>query len=161
MSLDLPVLKAHEPALLARARRLTRNEADARDLVQDTWVLAFEGLERLGEEPENFRGWLLVIMRNHWFNAVRHRRVRSAARREMATSDGFDASLVETRAFYRQFERAWNEVSPHARGIATQCLLDGDSQEDVSLRFGMTAGGIAASIHRTRAHLQQSLFGAT
>jgi RNA polymerase sigma-70 factor (ECF subfamily) len=160
MSLDLSVLKEHEAVLLSRARRLTRNEADARDLLQDTWLLALEAKDRLASPPENVRAWLLVIMRNHWFNVVRNRRVRAAARRALAAAENFDASLVETRAFYRQFERAWNEVSPHARGIATSFLIDGDSQEDVSLRFGMTAGGVAASIHRTRAHLHQSLFGA-
>ena len=153
-------LAEHTSYLLARARGLTRNEADARDLVQDTCVHALEALSRMDTPPENLRGWLLVVMRNHWFNIVRHHRVRAVARAELTSRDSFDSGLFETRAVYRQVERAWNQLPDQAREIAHQCLFDGDSHEDVSRWFGITPGGVATSIHRTREQLRHVMFGA-
>jgi RNA polymerase sigma-70 factor (ECF subfamily) len=160
MTHDKASLSAHEHDLLGYARRLTRNEADARDLVQDTWLHSLEALEKMDPPPENLRAWLLVSMRNHWFNVLRHHKVRANARAELASREAFDAGLCESRVVYAQFVRAWDTLPPQAQSIATQCLLDGESQEDVSRQFGITANGVASSIHRTREQLRHAMFGA-
>ena len=54
------------------ALSITRNKADAEDLVQDTMLRAFRAIERFdGRHP---RAWLLTIMRNAQINRVRRRR---------------------------------------------------------------------------------------
>lgn len=60
----------HAEAILGLATRLLADEVEARDVVQDSFVLAFERLEQL-DRPAAFRGWLKAI-------AVRavHRRFR-------------------------------------------------------------------------------------
>ena len=153
------VLSPHMTYLLAAARRLTRNEADAHDLVQDTCVHALEALARMSALPDNVRGWLSVVMRNHWFSIVRHHRVHSNARAELARCGNVDSGLCESRVVQVQLERAWNKLTEQAQAIARQCLIDGDSYDDVSRRFGITAGSVACSIHRTREQLRLSMFG--
>jgi RNA polymerase sigma factor (sigma-70 family) len=150
----------HTTYLLTRARAFTRNEADAHDLVQDTCLNALEALAKAERPPENLRGWLIVVMRNRWFNVVRDSRAHALVHLQIAASDPHDAGLFETRAVYRQVERAWSQLSEQARTIAYQCLLDGESHEDVSRRFGITPGGVATSIHRTRQTLREAMFGA-
>jgi RNA polymerase sigma factor (sigma-70 family) len=108
--------------------------------------------------PDNVRGWLVAILRNNWLNLLRHRRVRARAMPELIHGTPDDWRLHETRALRFQFERAWEELPAQARAIAVQCLIDGEPHEDVSARFGMTPGGVATSIHRTRASLRQSMF---
>jgi len=151
----------HIPFLLTRARRLCRNEADARDLVQDTCLHALEALGRADTQPDNLRAWLVVVMRNHWFSAIRQHRVRLHAHAEIAESPSLDAGLCETRLVYSQLARAWSRLPAQSQNIAHQCLIEGQSQEEVSRRLGMTAGGVAASIHRTREMLRHSMFGAS
>src|SRR5438132_12967044 len=96
MNCDASAIVAHSPFLLARARRLTRNEADAYDLVQDTCLHAIEALPTMESHPENVRAWLLVVMRNHWFNVVRHRRVRATTQVVLAFNANHDTGLFET-----------------------------------------------------------------
>lgn len=51
------------------ARSITRHDADAEDLVQDTMLRAFRSIDRFdGRHP---RAWLLTIMRNAQINRVR------------------------------------------------------------------------------------------
>jgi RNA polymerase sigma-70 factor (ECF subfamily) len=63
------VLGYLEP-LFATAMRLTRNRADAEDLVQDTVVKALRFRDRF-EPGTNLRAWLYTILHNTWRNRVR------------------------------------------------------------------------------------------
>ena len=57
-------------SLYATAMRLTRNRADAEDLVQDTLVKAFRFSDKF-EPGTNLRAWLSTILHNTWRNRVR------------------------------------------------------------------------------------------
>jgi RNA polymerase sigma-70 factor (ECF subfamily) len=63
------VLRYLEP-LFATALRLTRNRADAEDLVQDTVVKALRFSDRF-ERGTNLRAWLSTILHNTWRNRLR------------------------------------------------------------------------------------------
>jgi RNA polymerase sigma-70 factor (ECF subfamily) len=149
----------HIPFLLARAARLCRSDADARDLVQDTCLQALVTLKECASPPTNLRAWLVVVMRNHWFSTIRRHRVRASAHAELSNGAALDDALCETRLLCSQLVRAWHQLPARSQNIAHRCLIDGESQEEVSRSLGMTAGGIAASIHRTRQALWQSMLG--
>ena len=70
----------HLETLYATALRLTRNRADAEDLVQDTIVKALRFSEKF-ERGTNLRAWLSTILHNTWRNRLRD------AGRESATVD--------------------------------------------------------------------------
>jgi RNA polymerase sigma-70 factor, ECF subfamily len=65
---------AYLEPLYAAALRLTRNRADAEDLVQDTFVKAFRFMDKF-ERGTNLKAWLFTILHNTWRN-----RRRDAAR---------------------------------------------------------------------------------
>ena len=56
--------------LFATAMRLTRNRADAEDLVQDTFVKAFRFSNQF-KRGTNLRAWLYTILHNTWRNRRR------------------------------------------------------------------------------------------
>ena len=57
------LVERHQPAVRARARRLCANPSDVDDLVQESFLQAFLGLDRL-REPDRFAGWLAGITAN-------------------------------------------------------------------------------------------------
>lgn len=59
------------------ARRLTRNDADAEDLLQDTLLHAYAGFHSF-REGTNLKAWLFRIMHNRWVSAHRCRQRRPA-----------------------------------------------------------------------------------
>jgi len=81
------VLTFLEP-LYGTAMRLTRNRADAEDLVQDTLVKAFRFSDRF-TPGTNLRAWLYTILHNTWRN-----RRRDAARGPVEV----DSELVDEAA---------------------------------------------------------------
>jgi RNA polymerase sigma-70 factor (ECF subfamily) len=58
--------------LYAAALRLTRNEADAQDLVQDTYLRAFRSSGQFAAGT-NLRGWMFTILHNAFLNQRRDR----------------------------------------------------------------------------------------
>src|SRR5678810_1285149 len=77
----------HLDSLYGTALGLTRNRADAEDLVQDTVVKALRFSDRF-ERGTNLRAWLSTILHNTWRN-----RLRDAGREAAAIE--VDSSLVE------------------------------------------------------------------
>src|SRR6267154_245292 len=63
----------HLDGLYSYALVLTRNHAEADDLVQETYVRAIQAMGRL-RAGSNMKGWLFTILRNIWFNQLRKRR---------------------------------------------------------------------------------------
>src|SRR5215475_2126371 len=66
---SVEALQFLEP-LFATAMRLTRNRADAEDLVQDTFVKAFRFSAQF-KRGTNLRAWLYTILHNTWRNRQR------------------------------------------------------------------------------------------
>jgi len=72
--LDLgAALQAHGPLLLAAARAITLNEAEAQDLVQTTFEIALRHADEL-RDPGSLRAWLLRIQAREAFRLVRRLR---------------------------------------------------------------------------------------
>jgi RNA polymerase sigma-70 factor (ECF subfamily) len=57
--------------LYGYAMSLSRNQGDAEDLVQETYLRAVRAFDQLAPES-NLKSWLYAIMRNVWLNQVRH-----------------------------------------------------------------------------------------
>lgn len=60
----------HLDSLYGTALRLTRNEADAQDLVQDTYVKAFRSAKQF-KPGTNLKAWLFTILHNTFRNRRR------------------------------------------------------------------------------------------
>jgi RNA polymerase sigma-70 factor, ECF subfamily len=75
-------------SLYGYAMVLTRNHAEAEDLVQETYVRAMPAMNRLRAES-NVKGWLFKILRNAWLNHLRKRRTAL----EISWSDMEDGSV--------------------------------------------------------------------
>ena len=63
------------PQLLGAAQRLTRNRADAEDLVQETMLKAFKSYSSF-EAGTNLRAWLFRILTNTYINSYNAKKVR-------------------------------------------------------------------------------------
>src|ERR1700691_4336113 len=80
------------PGLYSAALRMTRNAADAEDLVQETYLKAYRSYGSF-QEGTNLRAWLYRILTNTYINSYR------AARRRPEVTDVED---VEDLYLYKR-----------------------------------------------------------
>lgn len=71
------LVRRHLRAARAVALSIVQSPADAEDLAQEAFLVAFEQLDHC-LAPERFGGWLMQIVRNRAFNALAQQRVRSS-----------------------------------------------------------------------------------
>ncbi len=101
-------------SLYGTALRLTRNRADAEDLVQDTYLKAFRATEQF-ERGTNLKAWLFTILHNTFRN-----RVRDAGRSPIDV----DSEVVEQATAAGPHEHTPEE-------LLTRATLDADLQAAV------------------------------
>jgi RNA polymerase sigma-70 factor (TIGR02947 family) len=87
------------------ARRLTRCDADAEDLLQDALMHAYTGFHTF-QEGTNLRAWLFRIMYNRWVSMYRSRQRRPL---EVPVDDIAEVDLAESAARLRAGARSVEE----------------------------------------------------
>ncbi len=145
------------------ALSITRNHADAEDLVQDTMLRAFRSIDRFdGRHP---RAWLLTIMRNAQINRVRRRRPglltdpdeaadRSAA---MADTSAGPEQAVMDRQFDSVVEDAYLALPEEFREVIDLVDLAGLSYNDAAAVLEIPQGTVMSRLHRGRKRIRTSL----
>ena len=145
------------------AMSLTRNPADAEDLVQDTLLRAHRAIDRFdGRHP---RAWLLTIMRNAQVNRVRRKRPELLrdpdATMERVADTGTDGRTAEEIVVDSQFdatvEQAFRNLPDKFRAVVELVDLQGLSYHDAAERLDVPVGTIMSRLHRARGRIRKEL----
>ncbi|HEX2041562.1 MAG TPA: sigma-70 family RNA polymerase sigma factor [Acidimicrobiales bacterium] len=163
----------HMPSLYTAALRMTRNPADAEDLVQDTYLKAYRAFDSF-QEGTNLKAWLYRILTNTFINSYR------AKKRRPEESDIDD---VEQLYLYRRLgglegaqsgRSAEEEVLDHfteadvkdaVESLPEQFRLavllgdvEGFSYKEIAEILDVPIGTVMSRLHRGRRALQKRLY---
>jgi RNA polymerase sigma-70 factor (ECF subfamily) len=162
----------HMPALYSAALRLTRNPADAEDLVQETYLRAYRGFGGFSEGT-NLRAWLYRILTNTYINSYRAARRRPEVADvedvedlylyHRLAGDGSSSRSAEEEAlasFTDDEVKAAIESLPDAFRIAVLLAdVEGFSYKEIAEITDVPIGTVMSRIHRGRRALQKALHG--
>jgi len=162
----LPLL----PNLYSAALRMTRNPADAEDLVQETYLRAFRGFGGF-EEGTNLRAWMYRILTNTFINAYRKRQrepvtVTDEDVQDWYLYDKLGEAGVEASAESAVLERLPDEDVQQALealpdGFRLAVLLadvEGFSYKEIAEIMGIPIGTVMSRLHRGRKALEKALW---
>ena len=159
-------------ALYRTGLRMTRSEADAEDLVQETYIRAFRFKDQF-TPGTNLKAWLFRILTNTFINQYR----RKAARPQSTELDDVDESIL-----YRHMRNVApasespdpetiivdNTVSSEVKAaleelpekFRTTVLLDveGFSYKEIAETLDIPIGTVMSRLHRGRKFLQKRLY---
>jgi len=166
------VAMEHMPGLYSAALRMTRNAADAEDLVQETYLKAYRSYASF-QEGTNLRAWLYRILTNTYINTY-----RAAKRRPEVT----DVEDVEDLYLYKRMSgpggiRAGRSAEDEALDTFTDDVVktaleelpeafrmavlladvEGFSYKEISEITDVPIGTVMSRIHRGRRALQKAL----
>jgi len=150
--------------LLRVARTLTSTTAEAEDLVQDTLLRAFRGIE--GFDGRYPRAWLLTILRNTQINRTRRRRPQlldDPDQAENTAAIGPESSVeavVVDSVLDSAIEQCLAELSFDQRQIVQLIDVSGLSYREAAEVAGVPIGTVMSRLHRARRRMRDSLFAA-
>ncbi|MDA8075807.1 MAG: sigma-70 family RNA polymerase sigma factor [Actinomycetota bacterium] len=162
----------HMPALYTAALRMTRNAADAEDLVQETYLKAYRGFGSFSEGT-NLKAWLYRILTNTYINAYRAAKRRPEVSdvedvedlylyHRIAPEDGSTRSAEEEvlAGFTDDEVKAAIEALPDAFRIAVLLAdVEGFSYKEIAEITDVPIGTVMSRIHRGRRALEKTLAG--
>ena len=147
--------------MLRVANSLTRNHAEAEDLVQDTLLRAYRAIG--GFDGRHPRAWLLTILRNTHINRNRRRRPEllrdpdaAADRMISAASDerpdaGIDAEIDA------EILRALTALDEPFRRVVELVDIDGLSYSEAAEVLDVPVGTVMSRLHRARSRIRDRL----
>jgi RNA polymerase sigma-70 factor (ECF subfamily) len=158
-------------ALYRTALRMTRSEADAEDLVQETYIRAFRFREQF-TPGTNLKAWLFRILTNTFINTYRRRQTQP----EFTELDGVDEfSLYKRMSDLNTSSGAGNPETEFLDGLVDSevkdalgelpekfrqvVLLDveGFSYKEIAEMVDIPIGTVMSRLHRGRKFLQKRL----
>src|SRR3981081_296279 len=158
----------HLDGLYSYAMVLSRNHAEAQDLVQETYVRAIQAMGRL-RAGSNMKSWLFTILRNIWFNQLRKRRngpqmveidvwddVANSVAEPSKNSHDLYVSKLETE----QVRAAIQELPVQFREIILLREYEDLSYREIASILHCPVGTVMSRLGRTRAK-RRTLLAAT
>ena len=161
----------YAPQLYSAALRMTRNQADAEDLVQEAYLRGFRSFHTF-EEGTNLRAWLFRILTNAYIN-----RYRAKQRRPIET----DLDDVEDLYMYRRIgalqsssrsaedqmfdlftddevKQSLEELPENFRLPVLLTDVEGFAYKEIAEMLDIPIGTVMSRLHRGRKAMQKRLF---
>lgn len=143
-------------ALRRYARALTRDEAQAEDLVHDALVRAYEHRGSFRPEAE-LRPWLLAILHNTFLGTWRRRkaeliRLERAAELAERSNPGLAA---EAAVRLGQIRQAFEALPDEQRAALYLITMEGLSYQEAAETLGVPLGTLMSRLGRARAALRE------
>ena len=156
--------------LYASALRLTRNERDAEDLVQDAVMRAYRFFDKF-ERGTNFRAWLFKILTNTFINkyrrSVKERTLSDASERDSVNAqffsqDATDAAqnpedLMLDRVMSEDVLKAIDGLAIDFRMVLILADLQEFSYKEIAEILDVPVGTVMSRLFRGRKALQKTL----
>ena len=161
------------PQLYSAALRMTRNPADAEDVVQETYLKAYRAYESF-EAGTNLKAWLYRILTNTYINRYRKKQRRP---NEVDLGEVEDLYLykrigsAETGSASRSAEievldafvdddvrNAIESLPEHFRLPVLLADVEGFSYKEIAEMLDVPIGTVMSRLHRGRKSLQKALW---
>lgn len=156
----------HLDAVYRFARRLTGDEHESEDLVQETYLRAYKAFGRFELRDFGVKPWLLKILHNTYLNRrVRDQKAPKSTDQqtldemhsEAVTNTGESPLELDYENLDAEVKRALELLSPEFRSIILLWSTMELSYQEISEILSVPIGTVMSRLHRARQQLMKSL----
>jgi RNA polymerase sigma-70 factor (ECF subfamily) len=145
------------------ARWLARNDHDAEDLVQETYLKAFRNFHSF-QAGTNFRAWMYCILRNTFINSRTGPRAASCIsldseeeRPELAVETTTPESILMKRLDSELVQSAIDDLPLHYREALLLCDVEEMSYREIAEILSIPMGTVMSRLARARRLIREFL----
>jgi len=163
------LMNRYQSRVFNMAMRLTRNQEDAEEVLQDVFNTLYRKLAGF-EGKSQFSSWLYRIVVNAAFMKLRKRKQNKALNYEDLSPNYAQACIdrhsmkkysVDVISYQGEIREhltnAINKLPPQYRAVFVLRDIDGLSNQDVSDTLGVSLAAVKSRLHRSRMMLRKKL----
>lgn len=154
------LLASFEGEIYRYVFRMTGRPEDAQDLLQDTFLKAFQAFPRLPDDA-NHRAWLYKIAHHQTLNFFRTEKRRPSVpldeARAVEDRGGHPETLSETRRLARALGVLLRDLSVRQRSALLLKKYEGLSYANVAAVLGCSEGNARAHVYQARQKIRNGL----
>ena len=157
----------HLDALYRTSLRLTKNKADAEDLLQEILLKAYKNFDQL-QDISKVRAWLFRILMNTFYN-TRSQKLREPQIIDLELNEDLVSSSLQARHYNPhdvfdmllddEMEEALNGLHPEFKAVILMFDVEGLSYDEVAEVCQCSKGTVASRLYRAREILRDKLEG--
>ncbi|MEE8350034.1 MAG: sigma-70 family RNA polymerase sigma factor [Acidobacteriota bacterium] len=146
--------------------RLTGSRAEAEDLTQDTFILAYKNLKAL-KESNKFQSWLFRIAQNSVYQKYRVKRPpmsplpedgsESAAVNPLTTSSKSPEDSLLSSELERFIEKVIDQLPDKQKGVFVLSAIHKLSYKDISAIEDRSLASVKSDVHRARVDVRDKV----
>ena len=156
--------------LYGGALRMTRNPQDAEDLVQETYLKAFNAFDSF-KQGTNLKAWLYRIMTNTYINSYRKKQRRpletsadEITDHQLYTSSSHESTGLESAEVEApksmpnsRISEALNALNEDYRMVVYYADVEGLAYKEIAEVMDIPLGTVMSRLHRGRKQLREML----
>jgi len=163
------LVNRHYRKISRLAKRITQDDLDAEDVLQETFLKAYEHMATF-QGHSKFSTWISRIAMNEALMKLRKRRsyptvsldepidtVESIGRREVAVWDGNPEQQYSRSEIQRILEEALESLRPSCRIVFVLCDVEELSLEETAQTVGISISATKSRLFRARMALREKL----
>lgn len=150
--------KLYSKAMYNVALRITNDEMEAEDVLQDSFVNAFRNLSSY-KGTASFGSWLKRIVVNNAINLVKKRRIDFESVDDYGDfDDRYESnSAVESRYDLLNVKRGIDQLPEGYKTVLTLYLIEGYDHKEISEILGITESTSKSQFNRSKKKLREIL----
>lgn len=152
------LVSQYHGAVFRYAYRLSGNQADAEDLVQQSFLIAQQKLHQLRQQ-EKARPWLFAILRSCFLKSRRRRQAVPAGTIDLEMEDVAEDPPEREELDHEQLQAALDELPEDFRLVLVMFYFDECSYKQISEELEIPIGTVMSRLSRGKAHLRRRLVG--
>ncbi len=150
------LLKRHGPMVLGVCRRILRNEADAHDAFQASFLVFLRKAACI--QPRSLVGnWLYGVAYKTSLKAKAMNRRRTVKESQRKTEPGRNSVDPAEQELQHLLDQELSHLPDHYRSVIVLCELEGKTLSEVAQQLGCPQGTVASRLARARVLLARRL----
>lgn len=146
------------PAFMGFSMKLTRDINNAADLLQESFLKAFECIDRF-EEGTNFKAWMSTIIRNTFINNYRKLKVRINNADRVKSITPVETTNAGSSNIEMQRINTFINMLPEDQSVPFMMYFEGYQYDEIASIINVPIGTIKSRIFYARKFLKSVLSG--
>jgi len=150
------IMRRYNQRIYRIARSIVRDEHEAMDVIQDTYIKAYDQLHKF-RGPEGFVHWLSRITTNEALMRLRkHSRIKYILDDPMYTTPEIESdeqqplSKVADQQLHKLLEEAIDTLPVESRSVFVMRTIQKLSTRETALSLGLTEQAVKTRLHRAK-----------